>query len=371
MVEKLRSTVSVFFAMSATLAFAQPSSLSGELAYYENPRTLFGVAKRFHLSVDDIAKLNGIKDPNHFNAYGLVLPDTPSTRALPRYVAWIPSSLRQTCAVTGWDLVRTKKRGHADAYCGNGPEGEEACLFRDHQGGILEIASPKGPPAQMRVELADFNPYGASLVDVASVDLDGDGMHETLVSWLTGVGNGIAEEWRTLVVLKEGREFLRYDSGEFTAKSAAVLVNGRCHLASSHYEEVTHPLRGPALYLVERTFNPLEMQMDEELVGRRVSDSTRFVIPFDPLVTSAAGLGLKGKIAQVHCDMSGNLKAVSFRSSTSLQQLEDEPYDTLRFGDTRTRRIFPFDLVRNDLAGQAAKLERQASNPTRLFWLGE
>jgi hypothetical protein len=65
-----------------------------------------------------------------------------------------------------------------------------------------------------------------------------------------------------------------------------VRVGGECHLASSHYEEVSHALRGPALYLMERTFDPVGMRMDAELVGRRASGTTRFIVPVDPLVSS-------------------------------------------------------------------------------------
>jgi hypothetical protein len=109
--------------VAVTAASAQPSNSDSGLAYYENPSTLWGVAKRFQLSVDEIAKLNGIKDANHLKAHGLLLPDTPRTRSLPRYVAWAPASLRPTCAVTTWTFVDTNKLGCSACLLRRRPQG--------------------------------------------------------------------------------------------------------------------------------------------------------------------------------------------------------------------------------------------------------
>jgi hypothetical protein len=63
------------------------------------------------------------------------------------------------------------------------------------------------------------------MIDLASVDLDGDNVEEVLVSWLIGVSNGIAEEWRTRGAQRWAGE-PRYDSGEFTASTATQRING-------------------------------------------------------------------------------------------------------------------------------------------------
>ena len=69
-------------------ALVSPKPQGGNYRYYKNPHNLSAVAHRYHLKVSDIAALNGIKDPEHFNAYGLKLPDTEETQSLPRYVPW-------------------------------------------------------------------------------------------------------------------------------------------------------------------------------------------------------------------------------------------------------------------------------------------
>jgi hypothetical protein len=107
-----------------------------------------------------------------------------------------------------------------------------------------------------------------------------------LISSQVATSNGIAHEYRRLVLLYGGREVLRYDSGAFTTQKALVEKHGRCHLASAHYETVRHPIRGPALYLVERSFDPAIFEMDEELAGTRVAESERLRIPFDPLAVA-------------------------------------------------------------------------------------
>ena len=101
------------FALAGLTAFlatpvsaADTSSTASGLAYCKNPTNLSGVAARYHLSITEIANLNGIKDPNHFRASGLVLPDTPSTKLLPRYVPWVPAKARVPCATTVWPLTQ-------------------------------------------------------------------------------------------------------------------------------------------------------------------------------------------------------------------------------------------------------------------------
>jgi hypothetical protein len=338
--------------LAGVSASATPSAPRGSgLAYYENPHTLSGVAARFHLTVDEIAALNGIKDKEHFNAHGLVLPAVESTRALPRYVPWTPATPRQTCATTPWQLAAASVPGCSDAYCGSGPGGEHACLCRDVKGNIeAQISAPGAPVARLPIQLSAWNPFDVSTIDVASVDLDADGRPETLVSWLTAVSNGLAEEWRTLVVLKSGRELLRYESGTLTAETAPVEIGGACHLGSAHYEDATHPLRGSALYLVERTFDPMHVRMDREIVGRRCSDKTRYVLPFDPLLTG---------------------RASTPRPARTVAYVQAPEHADLRLGDARARRVFPPDLRFGGLAKKEATREHYDTSGVSVLWLTE
>jgi hypothetical protein len=51
-------------ALVSSSAVGEPRAPSQQLAYYENPDT------RFHLTIAEVAALNGIKDPDHFRAHG-------------------------------------------------------------------------------------------------------------------------------------------------------------------------------------------------------------------------------------------------------------------------------------------------------------
>jgi hypothetical protein len=372
----VRRAALALFALIGTFAASSLATLPAPRPgdrYYAHPHSLFGLALRYHVSVDSIAQYNGIKDPANFNREGLLFPDSPATSGLPLYVPWAPATPRQTCSAQTWTLRAVKEAGCTDAYCGSGPAGERACLCReqaatDSINGRLEIASPRHPIVKLPLSIGAFNPYGRSFVDIASIDLDGDGEPETVVSWLRAVSNGLGEEWRTLVVVKSGREWIRYDSGEFTAETAAVRVAGGCSLRSSHYEEATDPLRGPALYLVERTFDPVTLHADREIVGRRCSDRGRFVLPFDPI---AAGISPgsrieHGTVGRIRRDVDGELESLDFHG-TSVQRLPATDWQ-LRFGDASTRRLLPIGLVSQSLVARTATVERPPGGEPRV-WL--
>lgn len=221
------------------------------------------------------------------------------------------------------------------------------------------------------MRLSGFNPYGKSSFDIGSVDLDGDGKQETLVSWLDSVSNGIAEESRTLVVLAEsGRELLRYDSGQFTAVDAAARVGGQCHLSASHYEWATHPLSGDALYLMERTFDPFAIRMDTELIGRRFSDTTRVMVPLDPLLGSVSTRE-PGKITQALRDSDEDFAGVQFRVSRTAQTVKHDADQDFYLGDAGAGRVFPNELIFSGLAGRAATLKTHIKphGNTQVLWL--
>ena len=333
------ATTLVWCAISGSAQASDPAGL----AYLEHPRTLSSVARRFHLSVAEIATLNGIKDPDHFHAAGLVLPDVLSTRTLPRYVPWRTAATLQTCATSQpWVLRETPKREGSGAYCASGAVGDEVCVQRDDdENAHLELTAPGKKTFRVPIFLSAFNPFGASMVDIVSVDLDGDGKPETIVSWLTSVSNGLAQENRTLMVLAADHdsELVRYDSGYFSARDAVVRVDGECHLASSHYEEVSHPLRGLALYRVERTFDPIKLRMDTTLVGARVAEPTRYILPHDPLAPKPVP----------------RLQHVRAGSDA-------------RVGDAHNRRVFPPDLASSKLKTRPFTIEHNAEVNVDVLW---
>jgi hypothetical protein len=318
-------------------ARAAPKDPRAGLPYYESPTTLSGVAAKFHLSVDEIARLNGIKDKDRFHRHGILLPDVPSTRRLPRYVPWASAQPRATCPVTPWKLVAAKEKGCTDALCGTGPGGDRACLCRDAQGDLTIALTTNGKSLRLAADVSMFNPWGSSFVDVASADLDGDGSPEAMLSWLYGVSNGLGEEYRELVVVRDGREMLRYDSGEFSSKTALVRVGNECHLASAHWEEATHPLKGTALHLVERTFDPTNLRVDRELTGRRAGESERYELPFDPLAPRTLPT-LSGKMIAV-AQVDDGVR-ITFRTASGTKTLPEA-----RFGDARSLRVFPLGLI--------------------------
>ncbi|WP_437956213.1 hypothetical protein WME76_32850 [Sorangium sp. So ce119] len=148
----------------------------------------------------------------------------------PRYVPWKPARPRATCPVTPWKLVAAEENGCTDAYCGTGPGGGRPCLCRDDRGETAVTLTTNGTALRLPVEVSAFNPWGSSFVDVTSADLDGDGSPEVMLSVLQAVSNGLGEEFRPFVVVRHGREMLRYDSGVLTAKTALVRVGAECHL---------------------------------------------------------------------------------------------------------------------------------------------
>ena len=342
-------------------AHGAPKDPGPGFAYYENPRTLSGVAAKFKLSVKQIARLNGIKDQDHFNRHGVVLPDVPSTRGLPRYVPWKPAQSRETCPVTPWKLVAAKEKGCAEAFCGADPDGGRACLCRDSQGSTTIALTTNGKSLRLPTEISAFNPWGSSFVDVASADLDGDGAREVMLSTLWAVSNGLGEEFRELVVIRQGREMLRYDSGEFTAKTALVRVGKECHLASAHWEEATHPLKGAALHLVERTFDPTTLRVDREIVGRRAGESERYELPFDPLAPRTLPTRSGSVIAVSRVDHEASL---TLRTGSRTKTLPG-----VRFGDADSRRLLPLSFIPSKVPKGRALFGR--SNETDIVWLAE
>jgi hypothetical protein len=360
---------------AVTNALASPKPQSGNTTrYYKNPHTLSAVAHRYHLKVSDIAALNGIKDPEHFNAYGLKLPDTEETQSLPRYVPWAAAAPRKLCRTNPWTFTKASKPGCSAAWCANGSAGEQGCLCVLDVGARMELAWKGGSRTSWTLDPSLFYSFGPETVDVVSVDLDGDGEPETLASWLTGVSNGIAEEYRTLVVFKAGTEIARYDSGAAAAQVAVVHVNGQCHLLSSHYESAPEPLRGPALHLVERTFDPVTMTMDREIVGTRAAESKRFVIPFDPIREeyrdSSATRLEEGTILAFEKDEKLDKATIVFQTTRGSRTLRIASFSTsLRLGDAKTRRLFPQDLVWSGLSGQTVRFERGGVAGREILWV--
>jgi hypothetical protein len=363
--------------LAVRAASADPQLGTGQLAYLAHPRNLSSVAAQYRLSVAEIARLNGIADPNKFNLVGLMLPDVPSTRSLPRYVPWAPAPARQLCASVPWRLHAVPKAECMLHYCASGPARERVCFCGD--GGVnmtMDLRTSFGA-VQHGISVSGFNPENVIPVEVASVDLDADGVSEILVSWLTAVSNGIAAESRTLVVLKAGHEFVRYDSGEFTASSAAIRVGGKCHLAASHYENVEHALRGPALYLVERSFEPTSLRVDPTLVGRRCSDTMRFELPYDPQlmpdVLGAQTGSRTGSLGLFGLAPDGDLQWLRFQPDGSAATDLRADGDPLRMVDALARRIYPPGLVSARLTGKRAVvshyLRPYETQPSPIVWL--
>lgn len=342
-------------------AAAAPKEPKAGLAYYENPRTLSHVAAKFGIPVDEIARLNGIKDKDHFHRYGLVLPDVPSTRKLPRYVPWTPARQRVGCPVTSWKLVAAQEKGCTEAYCGTGPGGGRACLCRDDQAETTISLATNGKTLRLPASISMWNLWGSSFVDVTSADLDGDGSPEVMLSTLGAVSNGLGEEYREFIVVRDGREWFRYDSGMFTAKTALVRVGKECHLASAHWEEVTHPLKGPALYLVERTFDPTSFRVDREIVGVRAGESQVYELPFDPLAPRSLPTQSVTVLGASRGDYGTTL---TIRTASGEKTLPNA-----RFGDASTGRVLPFGFLPSKVPAGKGKTLFGRSHDTDIVWL--
>ncbi|MDI3283836.1 LysM domain-containing protein [Polyangium sp. 15x6] len=342
-------------------AAAAPKDPKAGLAYYERPSTLSHVAAKFGIPVDEIARLNGIKDKDRFHRYGIVLPDVPSTRKLPRYVPWAPARPRAMCAVTSWKLVAAQEKGCTEAYCGTGPGGGRACLCRDDQAETTMSLTTNGKTLRWPASISMWNPWGSSFVDVTSADLDGDGSPEVMLSTLGAVSNGLGQEYREFIVVRDGREWFRYDSGTFTAKTALVRVGNECHLASAHWEEVTHPLKGPALHLVERTFDPTNLRVDREMVGIRAGEGQAYELPFDPLAPRTLPTQSGTVVAISRVDVGTTIK---IRTDAGTKTLPDA-----RFGDASTGRVLPFGFLPSKGSVGKGKVLFGRSHDTDIVWL--
>jgi LysM repeat protein len=322
-----------FVAAGVTVVAEAGSATPVVLYEFRDGDTLSTIAARFKIPAKEIAALNHLRNPNLLRGAGLLLPEANTTKSLPRYVPWPVAPKLESCKTTPWSPLRTVD--YFKPACATGPGGQRACIVQDQ----LTITTADGRTTRVEV------PHSLYPEDeIADIDLDGDGRPETLVSSFEGASNGLGHVYRTLVVLRDGKEVLRYDSGEFTASTAAVSRKGRCHLASSHWEEVKHPLRGPALYLVERSFDPITLRMDEELVGTRAGEGTRLEIPFDPLAVRPRSRAIEGTVVKAR----PGLASITLRTPKGLTRLSfsasDRDNKRIRLGDARTGRVYPMSL---------------------------
>lgn len=351
-------------------AQAEPPRLPDGLPLYAHPTSLSVVAKRFGLGVDEIAALNQIADPHVFNRTGVVLPLTARTAKLPRFVAWREAPERRTCSSPRWPFEPKQLPGCDRAFCARGPQETEVCAcFHRESAATVSMRAGRGPSWVAELPPSLFRGPGPESFDVASADFDQDGTNEVLISWLEGESNGIAAQSRTLVVVREGRELVRYDSGEFTAATAAVLVEGRCRTAASHYTDVDDPIRGSALHLVERTFDPLRLTADPEIVARRFSDRARVVLPFDPELPRGGRKSVVTISATTRSD-EGALATLSLRPTTARAAAPAKLSSSdLQLGDATRKRLFPPALVWPGLVGQKARAIRPAEGQPTVIWL--
>lgn len=348
-----RLTLSTFFVAATVLASAVIADAGPPAVLYElrDGDTLNGIAARFRVPAREIARLNNIRNPNLIRGAGLLLPEVASTRSLPRYVPWATARQPARCASKPWTPMRAiEKSACWKPACSQGPSGQRACVCDD----ILTLTLPLAASVRVPLDRSGFEPLDVQLADV---DLDSDERAETVISSYLTTSNGIGQVYRRLVVLKDGRELLRYDSGELTAQTAVVAHQGSCHLASSHYETVRHPLRGPALYLVERSFDPVSLSMDAEIAGQRVAETDRLRVPFDPLDVSPRPGAVEGTVLKVE----GDLGSLEVRTARGIERMTfaDDDYQRLRLGDARTGRVYPLDFT-IPLVGRRVKVRRYA-----------
>jgi LysM repeat protein len=321
--------------------------------------TLGGIAARFQIPAKEIAALNHLRNPNLLRGAGLLLPEANTTKSLPRYVPWPVVPRLESCRTTPWPL---RAADFFERACATGPAGQRACILQDR----LTITTKDGRTTHIDLPRSPLDPQD----EIADIDLDGDGQPETLVSSHEVTSNGLGHVYRTLVVLRDGKEVLRYDSGDFTARNAAVARKGGCHLASSHWEDVKHPLRGPGYYLVERSFDPITLRMDEEIVGARAGEEkTRLRIPFDPLTVHPQQRAVEGTVVKAR----GDLASILVRTAGGLTRLsfsaDARENKRIRLGDGRTGRVYPMDLD-VPLVGRTIRVRRYAESDTeQVLWL--
>ncbi len=193
------------------------------------------VAKRTGVSKEALAELNGLKSETLTWHSGLLVPDGPLTAQLPWYRPPVAAPAWRACGAV--ERAPTVKRN--GCLCA-----AEACMCptSDDEAEVV-VGKARWKSLMWLGRIGDLDAFA-----LARVDLDGDGVRETVVSSREGVGNGIAIElWRHIVVSR-GQPIASFVSIDGAASFVEQPTG--CALLAVRTMDRTDQLRGGGLYWV-------------------------------------------------------------------------------------------------------------------------
>lgn len=197
--------------------------------------TLSHVALKTGVSVANLKRLNHLADDTINYGRGLLVPESPKTLRLPVWKPLLPAPEWKACAAVEWVTPTPSER----AGC---PCAGEACLC---------LPTGEDDRAEISFGLATWKsavfPSNAfQAFRHARVDLDGDGLPESVVSVREGVSNGLSAEWWRHMVVQHGLPVASFVTIDYGASFVAQ-PRGCAFLATSHAWR-TDQLRGEGSY---------------------------------------------------------------------------------------------------------------------------
>lgn len=227
----------------------------------EAGHSLSVVSRRTGVPVETLRALNGLTSETLGWHTGLLVPEGPLTAQLPVYRPPEPAPTWSPCRAV--ERVPTVKRD--GCLCA-----AEACICPTSEDEAeVVVGSARWKSLMWLGRIGDLDAFS-----LARVDLDGDGVPETVVSSREGVGNGIAiEQWRHLVLSRGAAvaSFISVDG----AVSFVEQAQG-CALLAVRVMDRVDQRRGGGLYWVGQ----LHVLREGELVAVEPEVSRRYTFRF-------------------------------------------------------------------------------------------
>lgn len=229
--------------------------------------TLLNISRRYDVDggVERLREINGLGDSNTIhNGGGVLVPENPPrTDKLEPYrptVQWRAGL--SPCEAERWPKP-TERKGRAARHCAGGRtcteggDGRQVCMCahdvrRDDGGHSFTYFEDGERKARFYGYTFMGDPKG---FEVADVDLDADGVRETVVAALVNVSNGLGvDTWQLTIIDGGGEQLTRFVTEHYGEGTFATPGDGRCELLVTTWEYLHDQLRGEGCYLTARRF---------------------------------------------------------------------------------------------------------------------